>query len=211
MKIKFGTTSNNLSRAALIGQILGIGFSCCALQIQYVLDNAHESHLHSSMSNVTAIQMGLFCGISYDDCRCSVQSTKDEHLKNCLTDSFLLGARIFPLVSFILQICLIRDLFTFIGSHTRFVINSLGIIAVFIFVIIADGIYRSSCFHRYINGLLCATGGVLFILSFFDLLSYRDKGRSSHDDHNAFHRRSTFNDHTSEEINNESVFWRDLL
>jgi hypothetical protein len=39
--------------------------------------------------------MGIFCGIPYEDCLCSVQSNKNEHSEDCLTDDFLEGSRIF--------------------------------------------------------------------------------------------------------------------
>ena len=109
------------------------------------------------MSNVSATQLGLHCGIRYDECLCSAQSAKSITLEKCLTDRFLLGHRISLLFSFIVQICFIRELFTII-------VKSLWIVAVFIFIIIGKGIYRSSCFHRGLN----ATGENLFILVLYD-------------------------------------------
>jgi hypothetical protein len=205
MQIKFGTTPNNAMRAGIIGLTLLCGFGYGHLVIGYVLDDSYEALLHSSMSNVTSIKIGISCGIPYDDCRCSVQSAKNIHLKYCLTDDFLTFSRIFPLVSFALQIFLIRDLFTLSGKHIRSVVYSLWIIATFIFFIIADGIYRDSCFHRYTTVFCFGTGGLLHMLVFYDILYRRDIDHSSDNDYN------TSNDETYEEVNNEPILWRDLL
>ena len=212
MKIKFdGVMSNNATRAMLVGSTLGTGFICCSFQIEYSLDDSHEALLQSSMSNVTSIQSGSHCGIPYDNCLCSVQSTQNLSLKYCLTDNFLLGSRLFPLVSFILQICLIRDLFTFSGKYSRFVVYGLWSTAVYIFVIIANGIYRSSCFHRQMNKVLCCTGGVLFLPVVFGILRYNDSVRSRSNDHRTLDYHDITDDESSEDITDESIDWKDLL
>jgi hypothetical protein len=229
MQIKVGSTSNSAVRVALLGGILFLIIGFLGLEIRIVLDNSHEALLHSSMSNMTSIKIGIFCGIPYDDCRCSVQSTKNIHLEYCLTDNFLMISRLHPLVSFVFQIFLIRDLFTFSGKHIRFVVYVLWAISLFIFFIIADGIYRNSCFHRYISLFLHGTGGGLFMFVLYDILYRKDIHRSSHKDcdtssHNdcdtssqndydtSFHNDyDTSSDETLEEVNNETICWRNLI
>jgi hypothetical protein len=209
MKIKFGTTPNNATRAAFVGLTLLIICHVCFTRIYDILDNAHEALLQSSMSNLTSIKIRLPCDIPYDNCRCSVQLAKNVFLKDCLTDDFLLRSRIFPLVSFILQVCLIRDLFTFSGKYTHFVIYILWTTAVFIFVIISNGIYGSSCFHRRAMLLLQCTGGILFILSIHDLIRQNEEASEEIIDDET--SEEITDDETSEEITNEPILWRDLL
>jgi len=181
MQIKVGATSNNALRIGILnGLIFGV-FLPVGCYIRTVLDNSHDELVRSSMSNVTSMKNGFYCGISYDDCRCSVQSTKNIHLKYCLTDNFLMVSHIHPLVSFVVQIFHIRDLFTIIGKHTRLVAYSLWIISLFTFVIIANGICRNSCFYRFTSYFLHLTGGLLFLRLFY-MLYHKDIHRSSQKD-----------------------------
>ena len=168
------------------------------------------------MSNVTATQLGFDCEIPYEECLCSVQSTKNISLENCLTDRFLLGHRISLLFSFIIQICYIREMFTFSGKYSRSIVKSLWIATVFIFAIIASGIYRSSCFHRRLNSFLCATGEILFLVIVLDILRLEGAFRSSFNndttvDHHDIIDDEIIDDETLEDINNDSVSWKDLL
>jgi hypothetical protein len=204
MKIKFGTTSNNINRASFFACIL-VACTFVALGTRNVLDQSHESILRSPVTNVTSINEGFFCGIPYDDCLCSVQSKKNEFVKYCLTDNFLVGSRISILVSFVIQICLIRELFALSGKYARFFICVLWITSVFLFVIIANGIYRDSCFHRYISCFLYCTGALLFLPVFYDVFNSKDIDRSPRNNYN------NFSDSELEEIDDDPIFWRDLL
>ena len=168
------------------------------------------------MSNVTATQLGFDCEIPYEECLCSVQSTKNISLENCLTDHILSGHRISLLFSFIVQVCYIREMFTFSGKYSRFIVKSLWTTTVFIFAIIANGIYhRSSCFHRRLNGLLFSTGGTLFLLIIHDLIRLREIRSSYNNDIAVGHRDimddEIIDDETLEDTNNDSVSWKDLL
>jgi len=205
MKIKFGTTLDNVIRAELLSIVLFFFSGCLYFKIQDGLDKSHRSFLRSRAPNVTSVNIHFFCGIPYDDCLCSVQSTTNKHLKYCLTDNFLMGSRIFPLVSFVLQICLIQHLFSFNGKHVRIIVYVLWITSVFIFIIIANGIYRSSCFHRYINGIFCCINMLLFLFMFLDLLNYKNIDRCSRNDLN------TVNDQILEKINNDPISCQELV
>ena len=176
--ITFGTTSDNVIRAIILAAIL-LSFTLFAFEFQNALDKSHEAILHSPMSNITSLKMGFFCGIPYGDCLCSVQSKKGEPLKDCLTDKYLLKSRLFILVSFMIQICLLRDLFSFHGEYAGFVVNTLWITYVFIFVIITNSIYQNSCFHRNISGVLCATDMLLFGGLTYDVVTNEDIDRAS--------------------------------
>ena len=182
MGITFGTTSNNVIRAEILAAIL-LSFPLFAFEFQHVLDKSHESILHSPMSNITSLKMGFFCGIPYEDCLCSVQSKKGGPMKDCLTDNYLLRCRIFTLVSFVIQICLLRDLSSFHGKYAGFLVYTLWITFVFIFVIITNGIYQNSCFHRNISGVLCVTDMLLFGGLAYDIVTSEDIDRASRANH----------------------------
>jgi hypothetical protein len=141
--------------------------------------------------------------MSYNDCLCSVQSTKTKQLKYCLTDKLLFSSRIFLLVSLVFQIFLIRDLFSFSGKYVRFIVYGLWIISVFIIIIIANGIYRDSCFHRFINRLFCLIDILLFFSVFCDVAYHHDNDRLSHSECTAA------ND--LEKIDNDPISWQNLV
>jgi len=157
------------------------------------------------MLNITSLDIRLFCEMSFDDSLCSVQSTKTKQSKYCLTDNFLFGSRIFLLVSFVLQIFLIHDLFSFSGKYVRFIVYGLWIVAVFIVIIIANGIYRDSCFHRFINGLFCLIDMLLFFLMFCDVAYNYGNDRRSHSE------CTPVNDQVLEKINNDLISYHNLV
>jgi hypothetical protein len=204
MKIKFGTTSNNVFRAEFLSCVL-ICFTLIAFEHRRLLDNAHDAILHSPISNVTSFKMGIFCGIPYEDCLCSVQSNKNEHSEDCLTDDFLMGSRSFVLISYILQVCLLRDLISFNGKYARFLVNILWITSVFIFIIIANGIYQGSCFQRLVSGILGCSDILLFGGVAYDVATSTDFDRSSRNSQNSS------NNQLVEEIDDDRIFWLDLL
>jgi hypothetical protein len=204
MKIKFGTTLDNVYRAMIVSTIL-FSFVYLTCLIHNKLDDAQKELYHSRMLNITSLNIRLFCEMSFDDCLCSVQSTKTKQSKYCLTDNFLFGSRIFLLVSFVLQIFVIHDLFSFSGKYVRFIVYGLWIVAVFIVIIIANGIYRDSCFHRFINTLFCLINILLFFLMFCDVAYNYDNDRLS--------RRecTSVNEQVLEKPNNDPISWQSLV
>lgn len=215
MKIKFGTTSKNINRAVCLSCTVGIVSYLCYFPLLITLDKAHDALLELSMPNATSNDVrSLLCGISsYDDCRCSVQASKNVSLKNCLTDNYLLYSRLFPIVSFILQAFLVRDLFTLSGKYTSIVIYGLWIMAVFIFVFIANGIYHSSCFQRIVIPILQTTGGILFsTLLMSDIKSYLDMAVSRSNHRNTRNNRTiTHNEAFEEGTHDRLITWKKLL
>lgn len=206
MQIKFGAMQKHGFRSGLFAGILFL-FAYLTFESQNRLDNSHESIFHSPMFNATSFKIGFFCGIPYDDCRCSVQSKKNEHFEYCLTDNFLMGSRILPLLSFAVQVWVIRDLFSFSGKYVHFLVYILWITSAFFFVIIANGIYSNGCFHRYINAFLCCTDILVFSLMCYDVANSKDIDRSPRNDHNIS------NDSILDEIDDDydPIFWRNLL
>ena len=215
MKVKFGVSSNRSKAFNAVYAFVSpaVALFWCTFHMQLTLDDSHEALMRSSTSNVPSTWLGLFCGTPYDECLCSVQSTKNISLDGCVTDHFLLGSRICPLLSFILQIWLIRELFTITGKHSRFLVKSLWICAVFTFTVIANGIYRSSCFHRGISFFIYPAGGILFLLVVHDMRNNRFIVRSSSNNHKAFNRLDVIDEEASqneasEDADNLPISWK---
>ena len=217
MKIKFGVLSSDPNDAAILASAastLTLLLSSHIIVSQFNLDYAHRTLSQSLMSNWTSSPMRTWCDISYDDCLCSVQLAKNTSLENCLTDRFLLGIRISALLSFILQIFLIRESFTLTDKHSRSVVYSLWTAAVFIFVAIANGVYHSSCFHRRINSFLYVTGMTLFMLVIYDIIKDRDTVRPTSTDYISVNHHGIVHDHIieiSENAPDEPMCLLDLL
>ena len=200
---------------------LAMALFWCTFCTQLILDESYDVLMKLSTSNVTASWFRLFCDLPYEECLCSVQSTKNISLEDCVTDRFLLGSRICPLVSIILQFCLIRDVFSITGKYSRFLVKTLWIGAVFIFIFIANGINRSSCLHRGTSYFVHAAGGTLLLLIVFDLLDVRDTDYPSSINQNAFNRLDVIDEETSdvesmhdellEDTNNQRNLWKKLL
>jgi hypothetical protein len=180
MKIQFGTrlTSCHAFKAFFLG------FSLCIIGVFNVcfhnfFGKWEKSILQSRNINVTRRLDVFFCDLPYDDCLCSVLSNKSDTSDNCITYAKLVASRFLPLVSFILQIFLIRELFSFNADRPRVGIYALWIASIFTFIGLTISIYWSSCYHAYISFILYVTGLSLALLSMHNSLVVHDHLRSS--------------------------------
>jgi hypothetical protein len=111
-----------------------------------------------------------------------------------------------------MQICVLRKLFSLTGKYARFFVYILWIVCVLIFIIITYGIDQSSCFHSYTSLFLFGTGLFLFIAVIHSLEYSRPRGGFSRD------ISTTRNDPIVAGIENlvaddddNPIFWRRLL
>jgi hypothetical protein len=206
MKIQFGTplTLHHIFGSFFLGCVI-LAIICSNLYLQNVLAESEESILHSRGLNVTHISPFLYCELPYDDCLCSILSNKSHSSEKCITRIQLEGSRILPFISFFLQICLVRELFSLSGDHRHVIIYALWIVSIFIFVGMTIGIHWSACYHVYITAALYSTGGSLWFLSLHNLLVNEDRTRSSSN------RNQVIVPHRSETTNNENRFGLELL
>jgi hypothetical protein len=206
MKIQFGTplTTCHISRAFALGCVI-LAIISFNLYLQNLLAESEKSILHSRGLNVTHISPFLYCDLPYDDCLCSILSNKSHSSEKCITHIQLVGSRILPFISFFLQICLVRELFSLSGDHRRVIIYALWIVPLFIFVGMIIGIYWSACYHVYITTALYSIGGPLWFLSLLNLLITEDRMRSTSN------RNQVIVHHRSETTHNESRSWLELL
>ncbi|CAF0891349.1 unnamed protein product [Adineta steineri] len=167
MRIHFGLDINREMHAAGYAMAL-VMYIISHYDTLYNLKTSHESVLKLRMPNVTSNGTDLYCGIPYDDCRCSVVS-----VKYCLTDTQLKLSRIVPIVLFVVQIYLAHELFTLSGDHKHLLICALWITSMFVLIGIIALIYRSSCYHGHTLSILAGTGYLLFTSFVFALNSHK--------------------------------------
>lgn len=233
MEIKFGIPLAIESfRASIFVSIIFNSTIFLYASFQKTIDDAYESVLRSRTPNLTLSTVDLLCGIPYEDCLCSIQSTKHEQLKNCLTHYYLLGSPIYLQALLILQIFTIRELFSVNGKYSRILVWVLWIISVFIFVFITNGIYRDNCFYYNVNTFLHGTGILLFLGVAFDIFFLGGGRRFSHNNHNTLNDSieveiyddpieveiddgltevETDDDSSEVEIDHDPIVWRNLL
>jgi hypothetical protein len=114
-------------------------------------NECHKSDLHLHISNLTSsTEDKSSWHVHYEKCLCSVLLNKTKNSEKCITGIELQCSRFFPLLSFLLQICIAREHFTLSGDFNRRVIYIPWIASFFIFIGLVIGIYWDSCYHERI-------------------------------------------------------------
>jgi len=164
MKIRFGTTDSKEARALFLGLFIFMVGLCC-WYFQWLIRSSHDLILSSRLSNVTSTKVNQYCGLPYDDYRCSVLSITPNISQYCLNDAQITGARLLPLLLYVLELCVIHELFSLDENCIRFFLYALGITSVFTFSVIIILIYHNTCAQLYVTGFLFLMSGILFMLA----------------------------------------------
>jgi hypothetical protein len=206
MKIQFGTkrTPIDVFHTLVLGCVL-FAIVWFNANLQYRLGESQESIVDSRGLNVTHISIYSYCELPYNDCLCTVLSNRSNTSEKCITNVQLVGSRILPLITFWLQIYLVRALFSLHTAHRRVIIYALWITSIFIFIIMTISIYWSSCFQVHITFILYCTGALLWFLSCHNQLINLDNESS------ASNRNITVTVHPSERPNQATRSWQELL
>jgi hypothetical protein len=155
MKIRFGTTTPDGWCLPLLLHYFGLTVLAISTFLLQPSNECHKLSVHSQISNLTSsTNDNSFCNVHYEKCLCSVLSNKTQNSENCITNIELQCSRILPLVAFLFQICLLREVFTLTGNFNRKLIYIAWIASLFIFIALAIGIYWSSCYQFYITGVI---------------------------------------------------------
>jgi hypothetical protein len=208
MKIKYGTTltSYHMLRAFFLGCVV-FAIVWFNLSLQNLLGESQESILRSRGLNVTHTSTILYCDLPYDDCLCSVLLNKSDTSQNCITYVQLVESRILPLVSFFLQIFLVRELFSLSADRHRVFIYALWIASIFTFIGMTICIYWSSCYHVYITVTMYWTGASLCFLSVYNVLVNGDRVPfSSNPNQIIIAHRSEKNNNASKDATNSKTW-----
>jgi hypothetical protein len=128
---------------------------------------------------VTSAKVNKYCGLPYDDYRCSVLSMTPNISEYCLNDAQITGARLLPLLLFVLELCLIHELFSLSEDCIRFFLYGLGITSVFTFAVIIILIYHNTCAQLCVTLFLFSTGMILFMLALRDTFAHNERRRAA--------------------------------
>ena len=122
---------------ALYGIILlsVAGIQCRHL---FILRGIQKSIFMHREGNMTDVSADMYINIPYEDCRCNVVS-----IESCLTDMRLKYTRILPLISFTLEIYILKDILS-LKYYRRCFRNLYWISSTFLFFCLLVFIYRSS-------------------------------------------------------------------
>jgi len=174
MRLRFGINSNN----ALLVVYYATGVLLLSfLQYEDIrrLDRSQKSVFMLRRPNVTSVKAKLYCGIPYDDCRCSVVPAK-----YCLTDFYLKTSRIITLALFVLQVYLIRELLSLSTDYTFSLVYASWITSLFVLISILFVINRYNCFYKYMALILSFSGFTLFMFVGHEVAHNKHHTRSSH-------------------------------
>jgi hypothetical protein len=179
MKIRFGTPDNGKSPAIVLGFLaLTIAFPCWFLQAR--LKWTHDLIINSRPSNVTSTIFNVSCGLPYNDYHCSALLKTSNASKSCLNDAEIASICVLPLVSFVLQLITIYELFTLTEVRWQFSIHSLGIASALTFGVITLLFYHDSCALLFPTGVLFFTSTILCILTIVDMRAHDERRRAAH-------------------------------
>jgi hypothetical protein len=178
MKVRFGTPDNGKSPALALGFLAFIiGYACCHFEIR--LKWTHELIISSRPSNVTSTIFNLSCGLPYNDYHCSALLKTPNVSNYCLNDAEITSIRVLPLVSFVLQLITIYELFTLVEIRWRFYVHSLGIASALTFGVITLLFYHDSCAPTFTTSILFFTSDMLFILIILDMRAHDERRRAA--------------------------------
>jgi len=176
MKIKFGTTDSDEPRALLFGFFMFVVGAACSY-LQLFRSWSHQAIEDSRLPNRTSTKHIIPCGFSYADYSCSVLSITPNISQHCLNDAGIAGVRLLPLLLFVLELCVIHELFSLSDDCIRFFLYAIGIVSVFIFAVITVLIYHNSCAQFYITEFLFLMCGILFMLTMRNTFSHNERRR----------------------------------
>jgi hypothetical protein len=166
MPLSFGINNNPSLHAVFYAFVILI-LIFTQLEYTFILEKSQESVFMLKNSNVTSIKAHLYCNTPYDDCRCSVVS-----IKYCLTEKHFQIGRILPLVLFVLEVSLIRELFSVTRDDKHILVYVSWIASLVVFFGILAIIYRYTCFYGYAAVILGCIGGPLFGFTVHLVASY---------------------------------------
>ncbi|CAF2822476.1 unnamed protein product [Rotaria sp. Silwood2] len=135
-------------------------FICVQYRYTFTLGEIQKSVFMFREPNVTNVKLNMYNKIPYEDCRCNVVP-----VESCLTDEELKYSRIIPLILFLLQIYLLKDILSLHQDRRYSLLNLYWIVSMFVFFCFLIIIYRSSYYYSTITRMLVCTGQFLFLYS----------------------------------------------
>lgn len=177
LKIKIPVDFDSFDNSRLFA-VAGTVFLISAGIITYVdirIQNCRESLFFATKADREVYHFPTVCKISFDECLCPVLANRSLHSGRCIDDTIAMVAHIAPLVSFVLQICVIHDLFTLTGIYSGVVRHILWVLALFVFTLVAIGVHGTRCLHSHTSLVIYMTGILCFAVVFTLHMYLRDR------------------------------------
>ena len=134
--------------------VLFLGFCIFAIDIIYTtslhrLHDCKRSILESQGLKEPPRTFTFLCHLPEEDCLCSETKNNSNISEGCVTRIvYQLNPQLLLLIH-IIQIILIKNFFSLIGSHRRIVLSILRVLSVIIFIFIAIYINLNTCYEVY--------------------------------------------------------------
>jgi len=151
----YGISENRL----IIESLLLIFVACLQGRHLFILGDIQKSVFMYREPNITNINYLMYINISYEDCRCNVISSE-----LCLSNLKLKYTYILPLIVFVLDVYILKDLFS-LHRYRRYFQNLYWILSIVLFFRVLRLIYQSSRYYFATACLVSYLGMILFILS----------------------------------------------
>ena len=151
-------------RAAVCGAII-LSISLVIMSYNEQIENCRKTNLSLSSTNMTLNSSSLQCNIPYEECRCSVIQNKSNNAIECITDIQTMTAHISAIVSSVLQLYIIYELFPFIGKYSHILKIVFWVIALFVFIIIAIALHGSTCLYYNTSETLILSSRLLCVIA----------------------------------------------
>jgi hypothetical protein len=169
IKFRFGTNGYADKRAISLALII-LFIPLVVIYLENLFQGSRESNSPSCIHNGTLSSVFFKCSIPYDKYRCSVLSNRSNNSIKCITDVQAMTGHILPLVSYVLQLYLIQEYFSFADIYNYNFTDVFWITVLVIFAIIAIAVHGSSCLHFYTCMIICSTGVCLSGFVFYELV-----------------------------------------
>ena len=148
MKIKVGTNDeSSLTRAMLFSFFATAAIATC-MAFGGVVTSCRQFIDEMKNPNTTSSGYSFQCHDRlYETCLCDIMVNLTQNPNICLNNLQIQSARILPLVSYVLQVFAVRDLFTLEGNHSRTVVRVAWFMSPFILIMVGLAIYWKNCAH----------------------------------------------------------------
>jgi hypothetical protein len=182
-------------------------FGACwfAVDLHTAFGESEKAIFDSRGLNVKHTSPMDYCELPYEECFCSTLP-KEFHISiKCISKFQLTISRIIPLISFVLEIVLIRQFFSFSGNYRPVIISLLWIAFILVFVGMTILIYWNSCYHVTITQIIAVISMIICLLSTIQLLYFHDSKYVASDYSRVIIRQR------EEATHNQNQNWLDLL
>ena len=167
-KIRYGTIDENSGCRATIFTWVAFAAACVPMWIGGSVNGCHHLLAKSNMSNGTPSELPNQCHFSYETCLCDTLPNITHISKNCITRLEPHSSRILPPISYVMQVLVVRELFTLSAECDRSSLHMAWTASSLILIGIIIGMYWSNCAYSIIMFCIFATSSLLGFTFIYD-------------------------------------------